>query len=101
MTTFTASTDLPTNINTLEKLAAWVGQALTRCNPSLKVLELANAQPSRAAEAVLIKADDNSFRLVVRMVLPISDDYAAQTRKFWENAQEFSNTALPAAFKVN
>lgn len=95
------STDIPTNINTLEKLAAWVGLALARCNPSLKILEDPNLPPQRAAEAVLLKADDNSYRLVIRLSLPIDAGYAENTAKFWTNTNELSNTALPTAYKSN
>lgn len=101
MTAINIATDIPTNINTLEKLAAWVGLALARCNPSLKILEYPNTEPQRAAEAVLIKADDNSYRLVVRLSLPIVDSYSESTTKFWFNTTEFSNVALPSAYKTN
>lgn len=101
MTAINITTDIPSNINTLEKLAAWVGLALTRCNPSLKVLESPDQFPQRAAESVLLKADDNTYRQIVRLVLPVSDDYASSNKKFWENIGEFSNVALPAAFKSN
>ena len=101
MTSLVIGTDIPTNINTLEKLAAWVGLALARCNPSLKILEGANDSPQRAAQAVLIKADDGSYRLVVRLSIQVADAYAESTQKFWFNAQELSGTALPAAFKTN
>lgn len=100
MTSF-APTDIPSNVNTLEKLAAWVGLALTRCNPTLKILESPDQFPQRVAECVLIKADDNTYRQVVRLVLPVADDYASTTKKSWENVTEISNVALPAAFKVN
>lgn len=101
MTALNIATDIPTNINTLEKLAAWVGLALTRCNPSLKILESPDQTPQRAAECVLIKADDNTYRQIVRLVLHVSDDYASNAKKSWENIQEFSNVALPVAFKSN
>lgn len=101
MTAISISTDIPSNINTLEKLAAWVGLALSRCNPSLKILENPNSDSERAAQAVLIKADDGSFRLVLRLSIAVQDDYATSGNKFWINAQELSNTALPAAFKSN
>lgn len=101
MTPINIATDIPTNINTLEKLAAWVGLALTRCNPSLKILEYPNVEPQRAAEAVLIKADDNSYRLVVRLSIKILDSYGENTQKFWFNAEEFGNTVLPSAYKTN
>lgn len=101
MTTFTASTDLPSNINTLEKLAAWVGLALARCNPTKKVLESADATPLRVCEVVTIKDDANVYRLVVRLVLPLNDNYAEATTKFWESALVIDDAPLPAAFKSN
>jgi len=101
MTPIAIATDIPTNINTLEHLAAWVGLALTRCNPSLKYLENPNVDPQRSAEAVLIKADDNTYRLVIRLAIPIADNYSEQVQKFWFNANELSATALPATFKTN
>lgn len=101
MTALVISTDIPSNIDTLEKLAAWVGLALERTNPTLKLLESPDATPQKAAQAVLIQADDASHRLVIRLSIPIADGYAGSTLKFWQNAQEFSNTALPTAYKAN
>lgn len=102
MTALTIATDIPSNINTLEKLAAWVGLALERCNPSTKLLESPNSQPQRVAEAVLIRADDASHRMIIRLAIPISDAYAENsTVKFWQNALEIDTTALPTAYKVN
>ena len=101
MTALTISSDIPTNINTLEKLGAWAGLALTRCNPSTKVLENPSASSQRVAETFFIKADDGSNRLVIRLSLPVTDDYASDTKKFWEKVNPLSETVLPAAFKVN
>ncbi|MGL4640372.1 MAG: hypothetical protein ACRCVX_11690 [Shewanella sp.] len=101
MTALTISTDIPTNINTLEKLAAWLGLALARVNPTLKILESPDAEPQRVGQCALIKADDGSTRLIVRLSIPISEDYATNTVKFWQTAAELSNTALPTAFKSN
>lgn len=101
MTVINIATDIPSNINTLEKLAAWVGLALSRCNPTAKVLEYPNTEPERLAYTVLLKADDNSHRLVTRLSIPIADNYPENTAKFWTNATEMSGTVLPAAFKTN
>ncbi len=102
MTALNIATDIPTNINTLEKLAAWVGLALERCNPTLKILEAPETEPQRVAQAVLIRADDATRRMIIRVALPIADDYGSNsTVKFWQNAQEFSNVALPTAYKAN
>ncbi|WP_009632448.1 hypothetical protein [Synechocystis sp. PCC 7509] len=102
MTAITIATDIPTNINTLEKLAVWVGLALERCNPTLKILESPETEPQRVAQAVLIRADDATHRTILRISVPISADYASNsTVKFWQNATEISNVALPTAYKAN
>ncbi len=102
MTALNISTDIPTNINTLEKLAAWVGLALERCNPTAKLLESPDTEPQRVAQAVLIRADEGSHRLITRVSIPINDGYAeASTVKFWQNALEIGTTALPTAYKAN
>lgn len=102
MTALNISTDIPTNINTLEKLAAWAGLAVERCNPTLKILESPDTSPQRVAEAVLIKADDGTNRMIIRISIPISSDYASNsTVKFWQNAQPLSDVALPTAYKAN
>lgn len=101
MTAFAASTDLPSNINTTEKLAAWVGLALARCNPTLKILENPQLAAERVAQVFLIRADDGSNRLIVRLSLPVIDGYAEDPKKFWEKINALSDTALPAAFKAN
>ena len=102
MTALNIATDIPTNINTLEKLAAWTGLALERVNPTLKLLESPDAEPQRVAQAVLIRADDATHRMIIRVSIPIADDYASNsTVKFWQNANELSNVALPTAYKAN
>ncbi len=102
MTALNIATDIPTNINTLEKLAVWAGLALERYNPTLKILEAPETEPQRAAQAVLIRADDASYRTIIRVSIPVSSDYASNSAvKFWQNAAELSNVALPTAYKAN
>lgn len=101
MTPLNIATDIPTNINTLEKLAAWVGLALTRCNPGIKYLENPDQLAQRVADTAIIKADDNTYRQIVRLALPVEDNYASSTKKFWENIKEIDRAELPAAFKSN
>jgi hypothetical protein len=102
MTAFTSSTDLPSGINSLERLAAWTGLTLARINPTAKILEVPYADPERICQAFLVKADDGSNRLVLRLSIPLSDDYAVNTsQKLWMNALDISNTVIPSAFKTN
>ena len=101
MTAFVTS-DIPTSINTLEKLATWVGLALQRCNPNTTVLEAPGLNPERVASVILFKADDNSTRLGIRLSLQVADGYAENPQKFWTNVVELPQSAtLPAAFKTN
>lgn len=100
MTTYTPA-NLPSNINTVERLALWSGLLLSRLNPTLSVLEVANATPEKAAQISFFRAADNSLRVNIRLSIPIDGTYETQVRKFWENAQELSNTAIPTAFTSN
>lgn len=100
MTAFTTS-NIPTNINTVEKLASWVGLLLARLNPTLSVLEQQNAQGERVCQASIFRASDGTIRLVVRLSMPLNDDYDTATTKVWESTQAISNTAIPAAYTSN
>jgi hypothetical protein len=100
MTAFTAA-NIPTQINTLERLAAWACLALHRINPTQAILEVPNTSPEKVAQAVLINADDDSIRLVTRIAFKVDPAYIESTDKFWLNVQEFSNTTLPTAFTTN
>lgn len=99
MTAFTTA-NIPSTVNSLEKLAAWVGLALTQINPSLAVLESAN-ESTKVAQTALFRASDNTVRLSIRLSIPIDPNYGVNTAKFWGNAQDLSNTALPTAYTTN
>lgn len=96
-----ATSQLPTNINTLERLGAWVGLTMANINPTLAVNEQSSTDPTKVCQVAFFRASDNSLRLTVRLSLPIDSTYAAQTKKFWENAQEISNVVIPTAFTTN
>lgn len=99
MTTIDISTDIPSNINTLERLAAWSILALRRINPQLQVLETSQINPERAIQAVVLQAEDDTIRLFGRVSLKVDQAYAENDAKFWMNVLELSNVELPASFK--
>lgn len=101
MTDVNIETDIPSDITTLEQLASWVALALNRCNPSRKVLENPDLSPQPVAYVGLIRADNNTNRLVVRLSLPIADNYPESGKKFWMNTLTFDDVELPLAFKSN
>lgn len=94
-------TDIPNNINTLERLHAWTSFALAFVNPTLGVLE-AQDRAEKVAQAAIFQAADNTYRLLSRVSQPYSNAYMTdRTVKVWMHATEISNVALPAEFKSN
>ena len=102
MTQINPATDIPAQIDTIERLAMWACMSLRRVNPTLSVIEIANQTAEKVAQTALVQADDGSIRFVGRLSIEISPDYAEDnTTKLWTKALEFSNTVLPEGFKQN
>lgn len=101
MTALNIATDVPSQINTLEKLAVWAITTLNACNPSLEVVE-GQGYVERAAQAGIfyVKAD-SKHRFLGRASVQMSSEYLAGGSKTWNYAQELSNTPIPAAYKSN
>lgn len=101
MSTLVLGTDIPSNINTLERLIAWSGYSLAFCNPTLGVVETAT-RTEKVAQALIFQAADDTYRLLVRACLPVNPDFMTdRSVKIWMHTQELSNVALPAGFKTN
>lgn len=101
MTTLTIATQIPTNINTIERLHAWSGYVLATCNPTLGVREAAN-RTELAAQAYIFQAADDTFRLLTRTCLPVNPIFMNdRTVKIWQHTQELSNVAIAAGFTTN
>jgi hypothetical protein len=101
MTAINLAADIPNAIVTLEQLDAWVGLTIARINPSLAVLEAEN-YAQFVAQSGIFSAADNSNRLLVRTSLKLDPNYISdRSKKLWMFVEEFSNVAIPAAFKVN
>ena len=102
MTLIDPTTDIPSEINTLERLAMWSCMALRRVNPTLSVIEIANQPAEKVAQTALVQADDDTIRFIGRVSIEIPSDYADDnTSKLWTKAKEFSNVQLPEAYKQN
>ncbi len=101
MTTINLATDIPNAIVTLEQLGAWVGLTTARINPTLAILEAENYNQF-VMQSGIFSAADNSNRLVQRASYRLDMNYISdRTKKLWMFANEFSNVAIPDAFKVN
>jgi hypothetical protein len=101
MSVINIATDIPSQITTLEQLAAWAGLTLTNINPSLTAIE-GQGYTERTCQAnPYYIAADNKHRLIIRQSIVLSPDYLSGGRKLWLFAQEFGTTAVPATFKTN
>lgn len=101
MTAINLATDIPSQINTVEKLAAWCSQVLANLNPSATAIEGVGYTERIAQSGTFYVAADNKYRRLIRLSLEVSPDFEAGGQKPWQYVQEISNTPIPAAFKSN
>lgn len=88
---------IPASVNTVEKLHAWSGLLLHRTNSTLKVLESANYS-DYACQNSLFTADDGTERLVIRVNLKLTPEFATGETKIWESILPFTDVAIPTAY---
>lgn len=101
MTTLSISTQLPSNIDLLERHLAWSALALDFLNPTIAVLETPD-RVEKCAQTSIFQAADNTYRLLVRATLPLDASYVNdRSKKLWMFVQELNNVALPAGFTAN
>jgi len=101
MTAINLATDIPSQINTIEKLAAWCSQILANLNPSATAIEGVGYTERVAQSGIFYVAADNKYRRLIRLSLEVSPDFESGNLKPWQYALEVSNTPIPAAFKSN
>lgn len=101
MTAINISSQVPSQIDLLERHLAWSALALDFLNPTLAVLET----PERAEKCVqtsLFQAADNTYRLLVRATLEVDPTYVNdRTKKLWMFVKELNNVAIPTGFTSN
>ena len=102
MTAFSTA-NIPSNVDTLEELAAWACSALAEVNGSEQIQTAAGSvEPVATVQTFNFVAEDtNPERLVCVLYLPLSQDWRSQG-KIWSNGiNEISATALPAGYTAN
>lgn len=101
MTAINLGTDIPSQINTVEKLAAWCSQVLATLNPTATAIEGVGYTERIVQSGVFYVAADNKYRRLIRLSLEVSPDFESGGQKPWQYVQEISNTPIPASFKSN
>lgn len=95
MTTLTLN-QIPSNINTLEKLALWTALTLRALNGGNAIVEANGLLPEPVAQCPVIETQSNGVRHIVRLNIGLDPAYASdKTKKLWEFAEELTGGALP------
>lgn len=90
--------DLPASVDTLEKLAVWVGLALHSINPDITAIEGSGA-PTLAASFGTYFVQENSIpRTIIRQSIELENNYTYGSGKLWTYAKELSTITLPTEF---
>ncbi len=97
MTAF-VTTDIPSNVDTLEKLAIWVGTALHAINFDQTTIEGTGA-PVRTSQFQLFFIENtNERRAMLRQSIPVDQQFPYGGEKLWTYAQELNTASIPAEF---
>lgn len=92
--------DIPTEINTVERLAAYSLFLLARLNPTLAVLEVLGEPEVRAAFAGIGQDSNGVNRVICRCSIPLDANYASSGDAIWLLTDELSNVAIPEQYKA-
>jgi hypothetical protein len=101
MTALNSATDIPSSVNTVEKLNAWSGLLLANIFPSVIAIEGPSYQERAAQANIFYVSNDLKYRLITRASIVMSPDHQIGGAKMWTFAQELGTTAIPAAFRSN
>ncbi|MCC5641135.1 glucose-6-phosphate dehydrogenase [Nostoc sp. CHAB 5844] len=97
MSAFSPS-NLPSTVDTLEKLMVWCGAAFHKINRTATAVE-GTGSPSRVAQFGIYTVEaSNTDRVIMRQSLLLNSDYAIDNKPVWENVQETSTDAIPSEF---
>lgn len=100
MTAF-ATTDLPSTVNTVEKLAVWTQMLLNHLNPNATAIEAPGTAIRVATSGLfyIVDSDPATWRHVGRNSIALNANWQRGEGKVWTFANDISATAIPAEFK--
>ena len=90
---------IPNDINTLERLQAWCSLTLGFINPTKAIVEAAGENPELVCQSFILRADDGSERLITRTALSLDPNWRSQSAEpFWNNVTDLANVDIPEAY---
>lgn len=98
MTAFNAATDLPSSVNSLERLKAWVDGAFYSLHKNTEYQESEGAALVPIVTMQDGKAANKTERVIVRSSLELEDNWREDPQPFWVNVRSISSAAIPPDF---
>lgn len=96
-----ATTDIPSSVNTLEKLLVWANAIMDELHPDVTAIEAAGVA-ERVCSSGVFKVTAISpvqWRAISRTSIPIASSWRRGNAKLWTFAQDISNVAIPTEYK--
>jgi hypothetical protein len=101
MTALSITTDIPSNIVTLEQLNMWSSRCLANLNSNINAIEGENYTQRATQSGVFYVAAADKYRHVGRTSVEVSADHLTGGLKDWMYALELSTKPLTTAMKAN
>ncbi|MDG2989491.1 hypothetical protein L3556_00875 [Candidatus Synechococcus calcipolaris G9] len=100
MTAF-ASSDLPSSVNSLEKLVVWSQMVLNHLYPNMTAIEAPNTAIRVATSGLfyIVDSDPATWRHVGRNSIKLDSNFQRGAAKIWTFANDLGSTAIPTEFK--
>lgn len=95
-------TQIPSDIDTVEKLFLWTVLLLDNQASSVDIKEDDGIIPVPAVQAQIVRVADDSKRFIGRVSIKLKEEYATNnTVKLWQHADALVNTSIPSNFTTN
>ncbi len=93
--------NLPSSINTVEKLNAWSANILAMNVGDTRLIEEEGYQATYMATTPIAQTPGQGVRMVTRISIPMLPGYSTAAGKLWTQVGEISTAPIPAAFLTN
>jgi hypothetical protein len=101
MTAF-APSQLPSSVNTVEKLNAWSAMVLAAQAGTARIVEEDGYAPTYIASVPIGQTPAQGIRLTTRCSLEMEPGYSAATTKLWTQVKEqITGVSIPAVYTTN
>jgi len=94
-------TDVPVEIDSVEKLYVWVSSLMQTLYPNSTAIEGVGeaVRTCSAAPFYITASDPPTWRFLIRGSIPLANAWQGGENQLWNYAQDIGDKAIPANFK--